>query len=642
MAFNSEDDTGSLERARKHLYEPGAAIRNSHTTFTERSKRSLPHTWEENDSQYKQQSTVHHNLRSEESPHRGKRHVRLASIFFTAASLFFLISIGITGYFFYYGSNVVSIDKITIDIQGPTTIAGGDTIPFLLAITNRNPVAIENATIEIDFPNGTRNATDVLSTYPRYIENLGTIASGATVTRSIKVVMFGGAGQDLVLPISFSYDTVGSNATFVKTSSYTLAISSTPLSVSVDALTETVSGKPLTFTLAVRSNATVPLNNVVLSGSFPFGFIPDSSSLPLHNSSFLLGTLLPGAVKTITLTGTLTGQDKEQRVFHFTIGVAKTAQDQTIAVTYMTQDATVTIAAPFLSTTLTLNGDTRTSVVAAPGSHQSVTISYANTLATSITNAEVAVTISGSAVDYESIRAESGFYRSVDHTVVFNRDTDPALGVLAPGAVGIGAFSFSTLPTEALASAPTIIFTTSVSGTREGQTNVPEQISASATKIVKVATTIALSAFALHTSGPLSTSGPIPPRANQETTYTIVWNVRDEGNAVAGGSVNATLPSYVSYIGTTAGTGLFSYDTKSRTVSWNTGDLVQGASAQGIFQVSITPSTSQEGSAPALTGDVSFSGHDRFAGVTVTATANPATTETSRDPGYVPMNAIVQ
>ena len=628
MLINPEDDTSSLERARQHLYKPGVSMNGQRAPQAQYDKRSLPHAWEERP--------------LPRVPYSGKRHVRLATIFFIIASVFFFISLVATGYFFYVGGNVVSVDKITLDIQGPTTIAGGDTIPFSIAITNRNPAAIENAIIEIDFPTGTRNATDVLSAYPRYIENLGTIPSGATVTRSIKVIVFGGAGQDLVLPVSFSYGTTGSNATFLKKSSYTLAISSTPLSVSVDTLVETVSGKPLTITLMVRSNATVPLSNVVLTSSFPFGFVVNSSSLPLNNSSFLIGTLLPGASKTVTLIGTLTGQDKEQRVFHFTIGTAETPQDQNLAVTYMAQDAQVTIAAPFLNTTLTLNGDTRANAVVAPGSHQNVSISYTNTLATSVTNAEVAVTISGSAVDYDSIRADSGFYRSIDHTIVFSRDTDPALVALAPGAVGVGAFSFSILPVGSLTSAPTISFAISVSGTRVGQTNVPEQVSASATKIVKVSTSVDLSAFALHASGPLNTSGPIPPRTDQTTVYTIVWNVRDEGSAVADGSMSATLPNYVSYTGTTTGIGSFSYDATSHTVTWNTGDLTQGTSAQGAFQVAITPSTSQQGSAPKLTGDVSFSGFDRFAGVQITATADPVTTETVRDPGYVPANALVQ
>lgn len=628
MSSIPEDDTSSLELAREHLYKPGADP-HDHPLLAGLEKRELPHTWENETPQHMAQQ-------------QGKRHVKLAWVFFTSTLLFFLVSAGITGYIFYFGGNSVSVDKVTIDVQGPTTIAGGDVVPLSITITNKNSVAIENATIAIDFPTGTRDAVDVLKSYPRYIENLGTLASGASVTRSIKAVVFGGAGQKLALPIAFSYGTTGSNATFVKNSSYALAVSSTPLSVAIDALAETVSGQPLTLTLTVSSNATIPLNNIVLTGVFPFGFTVTSSSIPLSNSSFLLGTLAPGGHRTVSLTGTLIGQDNEQRVFHFTVGTARTARDQTLAVTYMTQDATVSIAAPFITTTLALNGDTSANVVMAPNSQQNVTLSYTNTLPTSITDATIIVAVSGTAINYNSIRTSGGFYNSVDHTIVFSKDADPMLAVLAPGASGISAFTFQTLPASALVSAPTITFTTSVSGTRVGQANVSGQVNASVKKTSKVTTSVVMGASALHNSGSLSNSGPIPPRANQPTTYSIVWNAQNEGSAVAGGIVSAILPSYVSYTGLTAGTGSFAYNEASRMVSWNVGDLAQGASAQGIFQVSLIPSTIQKGSSPILVKAAAFSGYDRFAGVQISATAGVVNTETKGDPGYVPTNANVQ
>ncbi|MFZ3043740.1 MAG: hypothetical protein WA058_01375 [Minisyncoccia bacterium] len=622
-----EDTTGSLEHARERLYRP-AAPEHARPPLTVEGGRELPHSWE--------------NHSFGQTTHRGERHVRLATIFFVAAVAFFLVSLGVAGYFFYFGGNTVSVDKVAVDILGPTTIAGGDTVPLSLTITNKNPVALQNAIIEIDFPTGTRSATNVLVAYPRYVENLGSLASGATVTRSVKAAVFGGAGQTLTLPVSLSYGTTGSNAVFVKKSSYALSISSTPLSVSVDTPTETVSGQPLTFNLTVRSNATVPLSNVVLTTALPFGFSITSSSVPVTSSSFLLGSIAPGATKQVTLTGTLLGQDKEQRVFHFTVGTANTSTDQTPAISYMTQDATITIAAPFINTSLALNGDTSANIVVTPGSVQSVTVSYTNTLTTSITNATVAIALSGSAVDYNSIKSSSGFYNSANHSVIFSRDTDPALASLSPGASGIGTFTFATLPAGVLSSAPTLTFTTSVSGTRVGQTNVPEQVAASAIKTVKVATTIMLAASSLHSSGSISNTGTIPPKVDQATTYSIALSARDGGSAVAGGTVTTILPSYVSYTEATSGMGTFSYDEKSRTVTWSTGDLAPGTSAQGEFQVSLIPSSSQKGSAPALTSQVSFSGYDRFAGVQVSASADAVTTETKGDPGYVYTKAIVQ
>ncbi|HVB20196.1 MAG TPA: hypothetical protein VNF51_02880 [Candidatus Paceibacterota bacterium] len=623
-----EDNTSSLERARERLYAP-ASPGHPRRRLSSPDTRELPHEWGKNTLQ-------------PTAPHKGTQRLRLARTFLGVTFFFFLASLGIAAYVFYMGGNSVSVDKVTVDVQGPATIASGDVVPLSLTITNTNSVAIENATIEIDFPNGTRNATNVLAAYPTYIENLGAIGSGQTVTRSIKAIVFGSAGQALALPISLSYGIVGSNAIFVKKSSYSLTVSTTPLSVSVDSLSETVSGQPLTFTLTVNSNATVPLSNIVLAAVLPFGFLATSSSLPLNNSSFLIGTLAPGASKTVTLTGTLTGQDGEQQVFHFDVGTANTPYDQTLAVTYMSQDIPVTIVAPFISTTLALNGDTSPNVVISPGSSQSVTLSYANTLSTSVTDATVSVALSGAALDYNSIQTTNGFYNSINHTIVFSKDTDPALASLAPGASGVGVFTFSTLPTSASILSPDVTFAISVSGTRIGQTNVPEYVSALATETAKVTTTVMLAASSLHSSGPLSTSGPIPPIAGQATAYTIVWNVQDEGSAVAGGTVSATLPSYVSYSNLSTGTGSFSYDRSSSTVTWNVGDLAQGASAQGAFLVSITPSTSQKGTAPSLTSAASFSGYDRFAGVQISATANPATTETNGDPGYVSADSIVQ
>jgi len=620
-----EDRVGSLEHAREALYSPTLAAK-SRMKMSALDEHSLPHVWEE-----KPLASL---------PHQGERRVRLASIFFAGATLFFFAALGIASYFFFFGGNSVSTDKIMVDIQGPPTIAGGGVVSLSVTITNKNPVTIENATLEVDFPEGTRSAANELTPFPRYVEDLGTLASGATVTRSIKAVVYGAAGQTLTLPVSVSYGTASSNAVFVKKTSYVLAVSSTPLSVTVDSLTEVVSGDPITFTMTIRSNTDKPLSNVLLTATSPFGFSVTSSSLPLSNSSFIIGTLAPGATKQVTLTGTLTGQANEQRVFHFTVGTAKSAQDQAIAIPYMTQDATLSITSPFITTTLALNGDTSTNSVITPGSSQNVSLTYKNTLSTTVSNASVTISLTGSAVDYNSIRTTSGFYNSVDHTIIFSRDTDPSLASLAPGASGIGSFTFATLPAGILS--PTVTLSISVSGTRVGQSNVPEQVTTTIVKTARVATVVTLAASSLHASGPISNSGLIPPHSNQATTYTVVWNAGNKGSVVAGGIVTATLPSYVSYTGKTAGTGKFSYDSASRTMTWNTGDLAQGASAEGFFQVSLTPSTSQKGGPAQLTSGASFSGFDRFSGIQVTATADPATTETKGDPGYVSTNSVVQ
>ena len=625
MPPEPEEEKGALAETRDRLYRPEAPVARPRSPLA-RASRLLPNAW-------KDPQPV---IVPPASPH----HVKLATYFFVGAIAFFALSLAIAGYLIYVGGNSVSVNNITLALQGPSTIAGGDTVPLVIAITNRNPVAIDNATLEIDFPPGTRSADNVFTPLTTYAENLGTIKSGQTVTRSIKAVVFGTSGATHSIPLSLSYGTAGSSATFVKKDAYPLIISSTPLSISAETIAETVPGKSLTLTLQVRSNATVPIEDVAVLGTFPFGFSLTSSSVPSAGPSFPLGTIPPGQSRTVTLTGTLDGQDGDTRVFHFSVGTLGTGSG--LAVTYMTQDASVAITAPFIETTLALNGSPLSRATLAPGTTNDVTLSYTNTLSTDLRDATIVVALSGSAIDYDKVRATNGFYNSSDHTIRYDRDTDPALAVLAPGASGVGAFSFTTVSAAQFGRAPSVTFVTSDSGTRTGESNVPEQVSASRTETIKAATAIALSAESFHSSGPFANVGPIPPLADEATGYAVVWKVRSAGSAVAGGVVTATLPSYVEYLGNTSGQGLLSYDSKSRKVTWTVGDLATGATTQAAFQVSLVSSTSQRGTQPDLTGAASFSGYDRFAGVTITASADPVSTETTGDPGYKAENATVQ
>lgn len=620
------DDLSSLGRARERLYSPGAATPDTRASFDASGAPDLPHAWESEP--------------LKNSMPRTHKHIRLASLFFFTAFAFFVVALAAAAYLFYSGSNSVSVNNVSIVSQGPTTIAGGDAVPLSLTITNKNSVAISNAVLEISFPPGSKNADNLSEDFPRYTEDLGSIEPGQVVTRSIKAVVFGGEGQEASIPISLSYGAAGSSATFVKRAEYVLAISSTPLSISVDAGVESVSGKPFTTTLTVRSNATVPLQNVVVSAAYPFGFAFTSATpAGSQNNTFLLGTLAPGSSRTITINGVLSGQQNDQRVFRFTVGTAKSDTESAIAVAYMSQDATVAITAPFIQTTFAINGETSGTSVLNAGARQSVTLSYTNTLTTAVTNAVVRVVITGSAVDYSSIQTNRGFYDSATRSILFSRDSDPALAVLAPGASGIGTFTFATLPAAQSRDA-NITFTLSVSGTRVGQANVPEQISASLTRSAKVAGNVVLGASSLHSSGPFANTGPIPPVANQPTTYTIVWSATATGSPIADGTVSTKLPGYVTFANKTS--GQISYDAASRTVSWSVGDIASGASAQASFQVSLTPSTSQKGTAPALTGATTFSGYDRGAGVPITTGADAVTTETVGDPGYSSAKADVQ
>jgi len=185
-----------------------------------------------------------------------------------------------------------------------------------------------------------------------------------------------------------------------------------------------------------------------------------------------------------------------------------------------------------------------------------------------------------------------------------------------------------------------------VRATRQSGNSAPEEVTSAAEAIVELGSVVDVAGKVLRFSGPFNNMGPIPPKAGSQTTYSIVWTVKNSSNTVANAQVRTTLPPYVSFAGV-SGTEKITYDDTTRTVVWNLGDVRAGAGytyaiRQGVFQIVLTPSISQVGQAPFLTGDITFSGEDRFAQMVITKTAPGPTTAFTEDTGFTKGMDIIQ
>ena len=622
----SEDTISTLEKAKRRLYAQTPVPAEKRVFSSTNTPSSLPHAW-------KEEETISSTMYK-------KRRTNFPLIFFGVSAFFFLIAAGTAAYIFYFGGGSVSTRNIDVVMGGPTSIAAGDTVTLSLSITNRNPAELRDAKLDITFPPGTRSAEDVLVDYPRYAETLGTLSPGQTVTRTVRAVFYGTEGDALSTSVEVAFGTENASATFAKRESFSVNIGSSPLSIIVAAPKEAVSGQPFPMTFSVRSNAQSSIGQVAVFMSKPLGFTLASSSVPYVNDGFFLGTVKPGETRTIRLMVALSGPADAKRAFNVSVGTLKNEDDIALAVTYASNVAELSLASPFITTTLALNGSTQEPFVLAPGSKVSGTVSYANMLPVAITNAEITVAIAGGAIDYETVETQRGFYRSSDQSIVFGRDTNASLSSLESGATGIVSFSFQTLPGASIRDS-SAVFTISVSGVRAGQYGVPERVATSKVVTAKVRSGAVLTARSLHDSGPFANTGPIPPISGTPTSYTILWRVENAGNALADTIVSAALPSYVSFTGE-ASSNAITYNEGTRTVTWRAGDIAAGQSVEGAFQVSFSPSASQAGSVPVLIGSASLTSYDRFAGTTLSLAAGAVTTETLGDSNRSPDGARVR
>ncbi len=577
------------------------------------------------------------------APRALKKSMSLATKFFLGAFLFFLAACGVAGYVFYGGGNLISPQNIDLQIITPSLIDGGKAATFQVIATNRNQSDLVLVDMIIDYPEGTRSVSDATQPLTHERQEIGTIASGQQIKKTVSGIFFGQEGTQQKIKVTLQYRVTASNAVFEKASEAAFTVGSSPVSISVDAPNEAIAGDQLSINVTVRSNAATSINNVVVQGRYPFGFSALSSEPKADAGGTLwrLGTMAPGSSRTIKLKGSIEGQDGDERVFRFSAGTNSDQTDTQIKVPFLTIPHTLTVHKPFITGSISVNGQTGKIVPVTAGKTLSGTVRWQNNLSDSVADVQLSLVISGPALDKNSVSAPGGFYQSADSSITWSKDQDGSLGSVPPGGTGTYQFSFATLPPAAgnvLITNPTLTLNLKVAGTRQGGSSVPESVGSAASLTVQLASAASIVAQAFHFSGPFTNMGPMPPRAESATTYSIVWTVKNSSSALANTSASAVLPLYVNFVSAIPGEGV-TYDAPSRTVKWPIGELKAGvgytlAARQAAFQVTLNPSTSQIGNVPALTGPLMLSGLDRFAQVQVQTQADAPTTRITGEAGF--------
>lgn len=572
-----------------------------------------------------------------------KKTMSFSTKFFLGSILFFIVATAVAALVFFGGGNLISPQNIDLQVITPSLIDGGEASTFQIIATNRNQSDLVLVDMIIDYPDGTRSVTDPTKPLTHERQSIGTIKSGEQIKRTVSGVFYGQEGSQQSLKVTLEYSVVGSNATFEKEAEAMFTVGSSPVSVSVESPSEAISGDNFSMNVTVQSNAPTSINNVVLQGQYPFGFsvVGATPAADAGGTLWRLGTLNPGETKTIKLTGTIVGQDGDERVFRFAVGSNSDQTDTQIKVPFLIVPQTLTVHKPFVSGTIVVEGQSGKTVSVTPGKSLQGTVRWQNNLTESLSDVELVLSFSGPALDKSSVQASNGFYQSNNNTIIWTKSQEQSLASVPPGETGEFRFSFASLPPGAgnvLITNPTINLNLQVRGSRQGGSGLPENIGSAATLAVQLSSAASITAQAFHFSGPFTNMGPMPPRAEAATTYTIVWTVKNASNALANTSVSTVLPPYVQFMSAIPGEGV-TYDAASRTVRWPVGELKAGvgytlSSRQTAFQVTFIPSTSQVGEIPQLTGATMLTGQDRFAQVNVNAQAPAPTTKITGEGGF--------
>jgi len=563
-----------------------------------------------------------------------KEKIPFIRILLIVSAVFFVGAAALSSFFFFRVPSI-SPQNVEIEIIGPSTVGGGDELGLQIGIINKNPVAIHAVNLLVEYPSGTRSALDINIELPRQQDTLGSIEPGEEVKRTVRSVLFGEEGdiQDIKVTVEFRVDS--SSAIFFNEGVHKITLSTPPLSLIIDSLKEAVSGQEISFTVTIKSNSKDVIKDALLQVEYPFGFKltktspdPDFAERLWH-----LGDILPERKKEITFSGVLTGQDGEERVFRFGAGIESKSDPNILGTAFINTIESVFVKRPFISVNLALDGDGGDDHVVRTGRQIRADILWENNLTTQIFDGEIEVVLDGNIVNKSSVSVDEGFYQSVTNTILFDRQTKEKLASISAGEKGSASFTFSTLgQSSGSFRNPEIQISVTVRGKRLSDTQVPEEITSTLTRRVLVASDLLLLSEVLYSEGPFTNSGPIPPQAEQATTYTMHLIITNSSNRIADGKVVTTLPSYVEWMNVTSpASEEITYNPIGGEITWNLGEIADGVGTtvgvrEVYFQIRMISSISQIGSAPVLLNNQTLSGFDRFVRETLVATANALNT----------------
>ncbi len=566
--------------------------------------------------------------------------------FLVVSIVFFVIALGISAFIFFGGLNMISSSNVDIKIIAPSSVSSGETLDLGILIVNNNRTDLEEVSFIISYPEGARGTGSNNKVLSRDVVIVGTIAQGTSKDQSIRLILFGEKDSVKTLTFKVEYKVKGSNAVFSKEKTYDVVIGSSPLLLNVDYPKEINSGQEVTLSIDVTSNSTIVMRNTLVKVEYPYGFTyKDSSIKPLRdNSIWNMGDLKNGDKKTLKVTGILVGQNMEDRSFRVSVGTASSDTSKDFDTDLAVSQLTMGIRKSFFD--LSVNSSSGMTVLI--GQNTNISINWQNTLPDKIVSSQIVATISGNAFDRSMVVVSNGgLYRSTDNTITWDKNSTPELGGISPSDEGQVTFSLASFSNPVQIRGiknpnlvVRVVMTGDRSGINAGTVTSTEDIT------IKLESILSISAFSYRNKGPFSNTGPIPPRADQESTYTVTWTATNTSNDLSDTVVSAVLGAGIVWKGEISPTSeRVAYNPDTRTVSWNIGNISSGVGftsspKEVSFKVGVTPNITQIGQSLNIVGTTNIFAKDTYT-TTIIKSASPAVTTRFSDPGFVEGQAVV-
>jgi len=542
--------------------------------------------------------------------------------------LFILIIIlGAVGYW-YYQKGIYSKEVLKVEILGKNEVELAEEVEYLVKYKNNGDFRLEEPTLTFEYP---KNSVVDGEKFLRKEMKLDDIYPGEEKTVSFKARIFGKEGDTKEAKAQISYHPKDIKSTYTRETTFTTLIKTVPITFEFDLPSRVESGKEISFRLNYFSNVNYPLSDLGIKVQYPdsFEFI-DSKPKALEKTDWNISLLNRAQGGRIEISGKLNGEIDESKIFTAQIGMWQDGEFILLKDT----NRGIQIGKSSLYIFQEINSNPK--YVANPGDLLDYEITFKNIGDQPIENILMIVNLEGDVLDFDSVKVTSGSFKKEDKKIIWDYTMIPDLKILLP--TEEGKVEFWVKVKDDL---PQGLKNMEIKDTVYLD-NLREEFS---TKINSKLEFLQRGYFQDDFFG---NSGPLPPKVDQTTTYTIMWQVKNHYNDLKNVKIRAILPDWMRLTGEIMPKDAkFSFDSESKEIVWDLGDISAGSGVSNIaptvaFQVAFTPTFSQKGQTPNIIGEAKITADDTWTESLIEKTSPAVNTTLPNDPSMGQGMGIVQ
>lgn len=554
----------------------------------------------------------------------------------------FLAVLVLSGTLFYFWLTSFKKSLIDFSISGPDQVSSGESGIFTISYWNNTNQILQDAHLAIRYPQ------DAIVNGNKTIQNidLGNIGIGGGGKQEVAAIFIGPDKSIQKIEAILNYKPQNTSSAFENQTTKEVAINGSALSADFKMPETVLPNARNIFNIHYKNNTDRVFQNVSIEMIYPndFNFVSADKTPAKDNNTWNLGDLNPNEEGDIMIVGIL--KNTKSNNFELAIGIVENGKFYKIN----KSSSQIELTALPLKMEISVNGQQNLLVNA--GDYLQFKIHYENNANIALSDVVLKAKLDGLMYNFSGLKT-GGYFNGLDNTITWNAGNLPDLKSLPPNSSGDVEFQINVKPRHIIRTFRDKNFLLQVSAEMETPT-VPSSLAVKSLSVtsdmaIKVNTKAELKTKGYYFDSVIKNSGPLPPKVNQTTTYTIHWQVTNFSNDLDNVLVKAVLPEGVSWLNKKAGDGAptLEYNNRTSELVWNMGKVAAGTGVltdayEVIFQVGLTPAVNKADTVVSILSESTLTGKDAFTGTDILTTAPVLKTDLPDDSGVGILKARVQ